>query len=118
MQKKMEWAHGMTPEWIETKDKGYLTRPLRGVWATAPYLHNGSVPTLWDLLQPQVKRPAKFAVGQREFDPKHVGFAAPTADGAWQLDTSASGNHNTGHEYGIDLKDDQKEALIEYLKTL
>src|SRR5690606_18198960 len=51
----------------------YKTQPLAGVWATAPYLHNGSVPNLYELLLPPEQRSVKFWVGNREFDPKHVG---------------------------------------------
>ena len=53
---------------------GYKPRPLEGVWATAPFLHNGSVPTLYQMLLPPAKRDTKFFVGRREFDPAHVGF--------------------------------------------
>lgn len=118
-QKKMDtWHEGVTPAWIPTSDRGYFTRPLRGVWATAPYLHNASVPTLWDLLQPAAKRPKTFAVGHREFDPRNVGYIAEPEQVVWTMDTSISGNHNSGHEFGVDLSDEDKWALIEYLKTL
>lgn len=119
MQKEMdEWHEGVVPAWLETLDKGYFTRPLRGLWTTAPYLHNGSVPSLWDLLQPEDKRPKKFAVGHREFDPQRVGYAEQPEKIIWELDTSLSGNHNTGHGYGTRLTDAQKWDLVEYLKTL
>lgn len=118
-QKKMDaWHARVVPAWLETLNLGYFTRPLRGLWATAPFLHNGSVPTLWDLLQPVDKRPKKFAVGHREFDPVHVGYASPSARGGWEFDTSISGNLNTGHEYGTRLTDAEKWDLVEYLKTL
>jgi hypothetical protein len=99
----------------------YLARPLNGIWATAPYLHNGSVPTLYDLLHPD-RRPAKFAMGNREFDPAKIGYqddvtaAGPTI---WIYDTSQSGNSNIGHSgeaFGTTLPEDQKVALLEYLK--
>jgi hypothetical protein len=78
--RKMDrWHEGVKPEWITTLDKGYFTRQLRGLWATAPFLHNNSVPTLWDLLQPAGKRPKKFPVGHREFDPVHVGHVGIVA---------------------------------------
>jgi hypothetical protein len=85
---------------------GYKPRPLEGVWATAPFLHNGSVPTLYQMLLPPAKRDAKFFMGRRDYDPVHVGFAtAPDAegedDGFW-LDTSIPGNHNTGHAFSAD----------------
>jgi hypothetical protein len=96
----------------------YLARPLSGVWATAPYLHNGSVPTLWHLLHP-AQRPAKFIVGNREYDPAKVGYA--TGGSGWIFDTSQPGNSNIGHgdeRYGTRLTEDQKAALLEYLKTI
>jgi hypothetical protein len=96
----------------------YLARPLTGVWATAPYLHNGSVPTLWHLLHP-TQRPAKFVVGNREYDPVKLGYA--TGGNGWTFDTSQPGNSNMGHagdQYGTNLTEDQKAALLEYLKTI
>jgi hypothetical protein len=112
------WHEGVEARWIETGDQGYFTRPLRGVWATAPFLHNNSVPTLWALLSSAEKRPRKFAVGHREFDPERVGFIADPEKRIWELDTSITGNSNTGHEFGTRLADEDKWALIEYLKTL
>ena len=96
----------------------YLARPLTGVWATAPYLHNGSVPTLWDLLHP-AQRPVTFIVGNREYDPAKLGYS--TGGNGWTLDTSQPGNSNIGHtgdKYGTNLTEDQKAALLEYLKTI
>jgi len=96
----------------------YLARPLTGVWATPPYLHNGSVPTLWDLLHPS-DRPAKFIVGNREYDPAKLGYA--TAGSGWTFDTTQPGNSNIGHasdRFGAKLDKDQKAALLEYLKTI
>lgn len=96
----------------------YLARPLSGVWATAPYLHNGSVPTLWDLLHPD-QRPAKFVAGNREYDPRKVGYV--TTGSGWTFDASQPGNANTGHvgdKYGTNLTEPQKQALLEFLKTL
>jgi hypothetical protein len=96
----------------------YLARPLTGVWATAPYLHNGSVPTLWHLLHP-AERPAKFIVGNREYDPAKLGYA--TDGDGWTFDTSQPGNSNIGHagdKYGTNLTEDQKSGLLEYLKTI
>lgn len=118
-QEKMNrWHDGVTAVWRETLDLGYFTRPLRGLWATAPFLHNGSVPTLWHLLQPADQRPKKFAVGQREFDPVRVGYVATPAKMVWEFDTAISGNRNTGHEFGTRLTDAEKWDLVEYLKTL
>ena len=82
---------------------GYKPRPLEGVWATAPFLHNGSVPTLYQMLLPPEHRDQSFFVGRREYDPVHVGFVTqPDADGdddGFWLDTSTGGNHNTGHAF-------------------
>lgn len=101
----------------------YLARPLKGVWATAPYLHNGSVPTLDDLLHPD-RRPTRFAAGNREFDPVKVGYRADldaSGPNVWIFDTSQPGNSNIGHSgdaFGTTLPEDQKSALLEYLKKL
>jgi mono/diheme cytochrome c family protein len=101
----------------------YLARPLNGIWATGPYLHNGSVPTLYDLLHPD-QRPAKFAVGNHEFDPAKVGYRSDvnsTAVNVWIYDTTQPGNSNIGHSgdaFGTSLPEDQKSALLEYLKKL
>jgi hypothetical protein len=104
------------PVWRSTG--AYLARPLAGVWATAPYLHNGSVPTIYDLLLPARQRPARFPVGHRDFDPRKLGFTTDVARPQFVLDTTTHGNSNQGHEYGTDLPDDGRWDLIEYLKTL
>jgi cytochrome c5 len=106
------------------KTGGYANMPLDGLWARAPYLHNGSVPTLWDLLSKE--RPAKFYRGDDAYDPQKVGFRTDrerSDDGRrlFLFDVSVPGNGNGGHdgkEYGTELSDDEKKALIEYLKTL
>ena len=91
----------------------YLARPLNGIWATAPYLHNGSVPTLYDLLHPD-QRPAKFAMGNREFDPAKIGYqsdVASTGLNIWIFDTAQPGNSNIGHSgdaFGTALPEEQK----------
>jgi hypothetical protein len=101
----------------------YLARPLNGIWATAPYLHNGSVPTIYDLLHPD-QRPAKFATGNREFDPVKIGYSSDvstTGPNIWIYDTTQPGNSNIGHSgdvFGTTLPEDQKAALLEYLKKL
>ncbi len=97
----------------------YKARPLDGIWATAPYLHNGSVPNLYQLLVSKARQP--FYVGSRQFDPKHVGFIEDDKSGTW-LDTGTSGNLNTGHDaftYGGELDLEQEVwPLIEYMKML
>ena len=107
----------------------YKARSLNGIWATAPYLHNGSVPTLYDLLQPQENRPEEFVVGSREFDPLKVGLRSEGYAG-FTFRTFRVGDKNTGHEYGggktpqMDgtqlpaLTEEQRWDLIEYIKTL
>ncbi len=116
----------------------YKARPLNGIWATAPYLHNGSVPTLYDLLLPKKQpgdpdegeyRPDEFRVGSREFDADRIGFRSIGYDG-FLFRTNIWGNHNTGHEYASGrtplpdgtilpaLNKQQRLELLEYLKTL
>lgn len=98
----------------------YKARTLNGIWATAPYLHNGSVPTLYDLLSPPEERPATFGLGGWEFDPAQVGLAAYDGADGFTFDTSLPGNRNTGHDsriFGTTFSPDQRRALIEYLKT-
>jgi hypothetical protein len=99
-----------------SKTEGYANLPIDGTWARAPYLHNGSVPTLWDLLQPVENRPAKFYRGNEVYDPVKMGFVTdpPTS---YELDTTVAGNSNEGHLYGTELTDEQKWDLIEFLKT-
>jgi cytochrome c peroxidase len=101
----------------------YKARPLDGIWASAPYLHNGSVPTLADLLLPPEKRPHVFCLGDLRYDRTRVGFAGQgSADcarrGGFRFDTRRKGNANTGHRYGTGLTGAQKAALIAYLKSL
>ena len=108
----------------------YKGRPLNGVWATAPYLHNGSVPTLRDLLRPASKRPPVFWVGRREFDADAVGFRNNEGPDLFRFDTSLPGNLNAGHEYGTGVAEEdggdglppldegRQEELLEYLKSL
>ena len=99
----------------------YKARPLEGVWATAPYLHNGSVPTLYDLLQPVSDRPQTFRTGTRAFDPKKVGYdtRVAAAGNSFVFDTRLAGNSNKGHVYGVGaLTATQRLELLEYLKSL
>jgi cytochrome c5 len=106
------------------KTFGYANSPLDGVWLRAPYLHNGSVPTLRELLEPSSARPAKFYRGYDVYDQKKVGFVSEVAEEKGRkyfvYDTAESGNSNKGHEgkrYGTELSNAEKEALVEYLKT-
>ena len=106
----------------------YKVRPLNGIWATPPYLHNGSVPNIYALLSPVLERPKTFYLGRREYDPVNVGYRYDELSGGFFFDTTIPGNHNTGHEFnddktnagviGRELKPDERRALVEYLKTL
>jgi hypothetical protein len=127
------------------KTNGYVNVPLDGIWARGPYLHNGSVPSLRDLLEPEKCRPPRFYRGSDVFDRTNVGFMSyperpgpdqncparadrpasspppnrgPDEPELFLFDTSIAGNHNTGHLWGTKLSDDDKRALVEYLKTL
>jgi hypothetical protein len=97
----------------------YAARPLYGIWAAAPYLHNGSVPTLYHLLVPPEQRPKTFALGGREYDPVRLGFAVDTACDQQDcvVDATRIGDGNGGHLFGTDLSESDRMALLEYLKT-
>jgi hypothetical protein len=119
-----------------SKTDGYANLPLDGLWARAPYLHNGSVPTLWDLLTPAAQRPQVFTRGGDVYDPVRFGFQHQVLTGSREagyrdqrgdayrgrefvFDTRETGNANIGHTgaaYGTELGDDDRRALIEYLK--
>ena len=102
------------------KTGGYANQPLDGIWARTPYLHNGSVPTLRDLLEPPERRPAVFYRGYDVYDGRRVGFVSDVAEADGirfsRYDTSVPGNANGGHGYGTTLSDDDKQAIVEYLK--
>jgi hypothetical protein len=114
---------------VETLDPyGYVSPPLDGIWLRAPYLHNGSVPTLRDLLNSATVRLQTFHRGYDVFDAVKVGFkgppphpTGPTAELTqpyFLFDTREKGNGNKGHTYGTQLSNQDKEKLLEYLKTL
>lgn len=96
----------------------YKARPLSGIAFSAPYLHNGSVPSIYELLLPPAQRSTKFWVGSKQFDPVKLGYSKGWVEGAVQLDTTQVGNGNGGHVYGTDLSESDRMALLEYLKTL
>ena len=111
---------------------GYVPPPLTGLWATAPYLHNGSVPTVWHMMHPEL-RPDRFQVGGHRLDFERLGIDGETArDGTYRypegyepwstpsvFDTALPGQNNRGHEKPFqDLSEPEKRALLEYLKLL
>lgn len=106
------------------KTFGYANMPLDGIWLRAPYLHNGSVPTLYDLLEPSEKRPKVFYRGDDVYDAGKMGFESSVAvEGDkhyFKFDTNVPGNGNHGHEgrrFGTELSGSERASLVEYLKT-
>lgn len=100
----------------------YEARVLDGIWAAAPYLHNGSVPTLADLLNKPEDRPASFTPGPN-YDLDKVGMATEQTAFGHVIETTGcddldSGNSRCGHDWGTDLSQDDKQALLEYLKSI
>lgn len=116
--------------------QGYKARPLNGIWSTPPFLHNGSIPSMRQLLGPLEDRPAAFAIAKPVYDPVNMGIVVKQAepdgkpyakDGSFVLNTAIAGNSNRGHEFtdtkrpgriGPALSSDEIDALIEFLKTL
>ena len=106
---------------VEAPLEGYNPPFLDGIWLRAPYLHNGSVPTLRDLLKPPEQRPKVFWRGYDLYDPLNVGFVTEGEEAmrvGTHHDTSERANGNGGHLFGTELPPEQKAALLEYLKTL
>ena len=107
--------------------EGYTAPPLDGIWASAPYFHNGSVPTLWHVLHPK-ERPEIWRRVEQGLDTKRIGFVFENVseiprrissfDRRWYFDTKAFGKSASGHLYPESLAEDEKSALLEYLKTL
>jgi hypothetical protein len=100
----------------------YEARVLQGIWAAAPYLHNGSVATLADLLKPSIQRKPRFSIGP-EYDIDNIGLATTQGESSETRSLTDctdlnSGNSRCGHEYGTALPDEDKKSLLEYLKTL
>ncbi|MEM7594073.1 MAG: c-type cytochrome [Cyanobacteria bacterium P01_A01_bin.83] len=104
------------------KTNGYANSLLDGLWLRSPYLHNGSVPTLRDLLNKPEDRPKSFYRGYDVFDQENVGYVSTVASENGKefflYDTELPSNYNMGHLYGTDLDSQDKDALLEYLKTL
>lgn len=112
---------------VDVESKGYLAQPLDGIWASAPYFHNASVPTLWHLMNPS-KRPKIWRRSENGYDQQRVGLevaefeAVPenlsSRERRQYYDTTHVGNSAAGHTFPDALSDDEKIAVIEYLKTL
>ncbi|WP_213806716.1 di-heme-cytochrome C peroxidase [Granulicella sp. dw_53] len=135
---KMNFSQEQRMEWNGYREDGvtaplaYRARPLEGMWATPPFLHNGSVPNLYELLSPVEERSKTFYRGSREFDPKRVGYEQSKIDGGFLFSTDQPGdphpgNSNAGHEFrngsgkgviGPQLTEAERWAIIEYLKIL
>ncbi len=107
---------------------GYVAPPLDGIWASAPYFHNGSVPTLWHVLHPD-ERPKIWKRTVNGYDQQRVGLEIenfdrlpPEVDSAralrWYFDTRSFGKSAAGHLFPNELNADEKRAVLEYLKTL
>jgi mono/diheme cytochrome c family protein len=126
------WFAKESPEGYPSRETaGYQAPPLDGVWATAPYFHNGSVPTLYDVLNSK-SRPSRFTRSYRtdenDYDKKKIGWKVQVLEGLPRVgsayerrkdyDTNQPGRGNMGHTFGDDLTDEQRWAVVEYLKTL
>ena len=116
--------------------RAYRPRPLEGVWATAPFLHNGSVPSIYQMLLPAEERDQVFYLGRKEYDPQTLGIKVDKFKGAFEFDTTVKGNSNLGHEFNDGLCGDgvigyevegrpgycrqfteqERLAILEYLK--
>ncbi|MGB8800734.1 MAG: di-heme-cytochrome C peroxidase [Candidatus Acidiferrales bacterium] len=105
----------------------YKAAPRDGVWATPPFMHNGSVPNLYEMLVPAAERTKKFCLG-RDFDPVKVGVDTSCKSGTYMVDTSLIGSSNRGHSFenaplgngviGPLLTEDERWAIVEYLKSI
>jgi Cytochrome c len=132
---KSWFAQEKTPDggrYTIDETEGYQAPPLDGVWATAPYLHNASVPTIYHVLNSKARPKVftrSFRSDQEEYDTERLGWRITVLDRAPDpklpaherrriYDTSLPGQSNAGHTFGDNLSDDQRRAVIEYLKTL
>ena len=121
------WFNDYGQQKAVLEPEGYVAPPLDGVWATAPYFHNGSVPTLWHVLHP-TERPAVWRRTDEGYDRQHVGLEFTALEALPELktnrerrlyfDTSAFGKSAAGHPFVDELGEDEKQAVLEYLKTL
>jgi mono/diheme cytochrome c family protein len=106
---------------VEAPLDGYNAPFLDGLWLRAPYLHNGSVPTVRDLLTAPESRPKVFWRGYTLYDPVNLGFVSQSEEAkivGTRFDTTERAAGNQGHAFGTNLSPGDKDALIEYLKTL
>jgi mono/diheme cytochrome c family protein len=124
-------AHGYRASYPEPVEPipalgAYKANPIEGMWSAPPFLHNGSVPNLYELLSPASDRSKTFFIG-REFDPVKVGVDTSGNSGKFLFDTSLIGNSNAGHSFenatgkgviGRLLTEDERWALIEYVKSV
>ena len=114
--------YGLGQGFLDTGGAGTIRQPLDGIWLRAPYLHNGSVPTLRDLLDPPEARPQVFYRGDDLYDQAKVGFRSDVAEENghhyFRFDTALPGNGNRGHDYGTKLPASDKDAIVEYMKRL
>lgn len=124
------FAHGgeENQQTTETDPQGYVAPPLDGVWASPPYFHNGSVPTLWHVLHPD-ERPTVWRRTAEAIDPEKIGFQIEAVDRIpltetdvavrrQYFDTRKFGKSAAGHDYPNVLNQQEKRAVLEYLKTL
>lgn len=106
---------GVAKDYNGAEGPAYWSPTLEGIFASSPYLHNGSVRTLWDLLTPPQQRPSQFRTGSNHYDPRQLGLRD---EGPFLYDTRETGKSAQGHDYGTTLPIQQKRALLEYLKSL
>jgi hypothetical protein len=123
--------HGSGPAYKAHDAAGYQAPPLDGIWATAPYLHNGSVPTVYQVLNSKA-RPRRFTrsfhTAAEDYDPVRLGWRyrevappdpkLPARERRKVYDTTQPGRGNGGHTFGDDLSDDERMAVVEYLKSI
>jgi len=122
------WFAQASAEPTITNPAGYVAPPLHGIWASAPYFHNGSVPTLWHVLHPAA-RPVVWKRTPTGYDAKRVGLevaefpalpkeVSSPAEQHTYFDTTLRGKNATGHDFPAQLNEEELHALLEYLKTL
>jgi hypothetical protein len=125
---KEGWLSRYGKDAVDDSPEGYVAPPLDGVWASAPYFHNGSVPTLWHVLYPEL-RPIVWKRTENGYDQLRVGLEVESLDeipGSLAspakrreyFDTRAKGKSASGHRYPSRLNESEKQAVLEYLKTL